>query len=257
MIKSVFSFTTCLLLTLGTLTLMQVPDHGGCVLFIGDSITDGGWGRSGGSMAPSEERNQKDPNHIYGHGYMEMCAAHFQSAYPKRDFRFFNRGISGNTLSDLAQRWEKDALALHPDVVSILVGTNDADSYLNTHTTEPFDYRKWKEEYRLLLHTLRQQNPNVIIVLGTPFVAKAGRIGLRDDYAKRESIVAQLAVTVKQLAQEESAICIPFDELFSDLQKEAIRPDYWIWDGIHPTTAGHRRMADLWIRLTENVLTKD
>lgn len=27
------------------------------------------------------------------------------------------------------------------------------------------------------------------------------------------------------------------------------RPAYWIWDGIHPTPAGHRRMADLWMQL--------
>ena len=33
------------------------------LVWIGDSITDGGWGRSGGSMAPAEERNQKDQNH--------------------------------------------------------------------------------------------------------------------------------------------------------------------------------------------------
>ena len=23
--------------------------------------------------------------------------------------------------------------------------------------------------------------------------------------------------------------------------------EYWIWDGIHPTPAGHRLMADVWI----------
>jgi phospholipase/lecithinase/hemolysin len=25
-------------------------------------------------------------------------------------------------------------------------------------------------------------------------------------------------------------------------------PSYWIWDGIHPTPAGHKRMADLWLK---------
>jgi phospholipase/lecithinase/hemolysin len=24
-------------------------------------------------------------------------------------------------------------------------------------------------------------------------------------------------------------------------------PSYWVWDGIHPTAAGHQKMADLWL----------
>ena len=233
----------------------QAPQGGRRVLFIGDSVTDGGWGRSGGSMAPSEERNQKDLNHIFGHGYMEMCAAHFLSICPQQDLQFFNRGISGNTLDDLKARWQKDALDLRPDVVSILVGTNDADKYLSKLRSLPeeekahadFDYEQWKETYRQLIAALRRQNPKVRIVLGTPFVAKAGRIGNRDDYSLRESIVKRLAQAVAEVARQEDAVCIPYHEMFAKLQLEAPRPDYWIWDGIHPTTAGHRRMADLWI----------
>ena len=38
-----------------------------------------------------------------------------------------------------------------------------------------------------------------------------------------------------------------YDMLITQLQDIAPRNDYWIWDGIHPTTAGHHRMADLWI----------
>ena len=35
------------------------------VLYIGDSITDGGWGRSGGSAKASKDRNHTDLNHVY------------------------------------------------------------------------------------------------------------------------------------------------------------------------------------------------
>jgi len=217
------------------------------VLFIGDSITDGGWGRSGGSMAPSDKRNQKDPNHLYGHGYMEMCAAHFQSNFPEQDYVFFNRGISGNTLLDMQNRWQQDALSLKPDVVSILIGTNDVDAFLRDTTTSIFDYQQWEQRYRQLISALRIQNPNVKIVLGAPFVAKVGRIGKADNYTLRKSIINRLASIVKLIAQKENAIYIPYNEMFEKLYNGEVRSDYWIWDGIHPTTAGHRRMADLWI----------
>lgn len=121
------------------------------VLFIGDSITDGGWGRSGGNMLPSEKRNQKDQNHLLGHSFVFLCAAHFQSEYPEADYVFLNRGISGNTLEDLKERWQKDATELHPDVISLLVGTNDVDKWLNDHAGMDFDIKAWGQDYRHLL----------------------------------------------------------------------------------------------------------
>ena len=96
------------------------------VLYIGDSITDGGWGRSGGSAKPASERNQKDLNHIYGQCFVWQCAAHYQSLHPDQDWQFWNRGISGNTLYQMTERWADDALSLKPDVISILIGTNEA-----------------------------------------------------------------------------------------------------------------------------------
>lgn len=94
------------------------------VLFIGDSITDAGWGRSGGRAIPSDKRNRSDQNHLLGQGYVYLCASYFTSEYPDSDFEFLNRGISGNTLPEMAARWQQDVIDLHPDVVSVLIGSN-------------------------------------------------------------------------------------------------------------------------------------
>ena len=80
----------------GTLQGAQRPRRR--VLYIGDSITDGGWGRSGGSAKASKDRNQTDLNHVYGHSFMMLCAADYQSQWPDAEWQFWNRGISGNTL---------------------------------------------------------------------------------------------------------------------------------------------------------------
>lgn len=137
----------CLLLIIGFQVLSAQR-----VLYIGDSVTDGGWGRSRGSALPSEKRNHGDLNHVYGHSYMMLCAAHYQSLLPYSGLEFLNRGISGNTLTDLEARWDKDVLALKPDVLSVLIGTNDVGEWLKDHPSdEGFDYQDWEGRYRALL----------------------------------------------------------------------------------------------------------
>ena len=118
-------------------------------------------GNSDGSAQPSSVRNHWDMNHIYGSGYMYLCASYYQSNYPEQEYQFFNRGISGNTLNDLKNRWKEDALAIHADVVSVLIGTNDVNEYLGKKDSEAFDFVSWEQTYRSLLDSLRQDNPQV------------------------------------------------------------------------------------------------
>ena len=45
--------------------------------------------------------------------------------------KVYNRGISGNKVFQLANRWDKDCIALKPNIVSILIGVNDIWHTLN------------------------------------------------------------------------------------------------------------------------------
>ncbi len=226
------------------------------VLFIGDSVTDGGWGRSGGSMKPSGERNHTDLNHIYGHSFMMLCATHYESSQPDAGWQFYNRGISGNTLAQLADRWQSDALCLQPDVVSILVGINDVYEFMRAKKENPdstFDFASWEKQYRSLLDSLRANNSNIKIMIGAPFISNDGKNGKLSNYAEYERTVRQLAAITKGIAHDYNAAFLPFDRMFTQLTAQQPRPGYWIWDGIHPTPAGHRRMADHWKRMFDYV----
>src|SRR4051812_49308658 len=129
-------------------------------LFQGDSITDG-----------NRTRNN-DWNHVMGHGYQYIIASKLWYDFPKKGFHFFNRGISGNKVTDLAARWQKDTLELKPDVLSILIGINDVSAFINADNN--FSTEQYETGYRALLDQAKQQLPNIQFVLCEPFVLPVG-----------------------------------------------------------------------------------
>lgn len=220
------------------------------ILYIGDSITDGGWGNSGGSAKPSDKRNHWDQNHLLGHSYVMLCAARYTADHPTEDATFLNRGISGDSLMGLKMRWQQDVLDLHPDVLSVLIGTNDVNEWLRGGHGQPFDFARWEAAYRTLIDAARGANPAVKVVLCSPFVAASGKVGQAADFALRQETIAQLGRIVARICVDYNATFVDFHALYARLQKQAPRADYWIWDGIHPTPAGHQQMADLWLSAT-------
>mgnify|MGYP002624787719 CR=1 FL=1 len=203
------------------------------ILFIGDSITDGKWG-----YECNGTRNLDDMNHIFGHSYMYICASHFMSAYPERDYKFFNRGISGNTIADISNRWQADAISLNPDVISILAGINDIIC------TPDFavDTVGFEQSYRNILTASRMHNPDVRIVLGEPFTEQGFRV---DAEGRARMACESLSRIVRRLALEYDAVFVPYQSMFDKLCA-AGDVTYWIWDGVHPSPAGHYKMAELW-----------
>ncbi len=203
------------------------------VLFIGDSITDGNWGTN-----CNGERNLGDMNHIFGHGYMFLCASYYMSLYPNEQLQFFNRGISGNTVSDLEKRWQTDALDLEPDILSVLIGIND----IICSNGQPVDTLAFEQKLRNLLSQSLQKNPNLKIVLGEPFCEDGFRVD-KEGYVR--TTCEALARSVRRIATDFDAVFLPYQSMFDDLCSRQ-STEYWIWDGVHPTPAGHYRMAEMW-----------
>ena len=226
-----------------------VPQEGIKIVFAGDSITDGAWGGGNGTKLPTSKRSQTDMNHIYGHSYMMLCAARLSADYPDNGLRFYNRGISSNTLANLEDRWNDDVLALNPDIISILIGTNDIHFYLKDAQEEKFDFTEWEARYRNLLDRSLEKNPKTKFILATPFTAPTGNVGKEPDYEKRELLLKQMSEVIAGIANDYNAELIRYDNLFESLYEKypEVGPDYWIWDGIHPTPAGHQAMADSWL----------
>lgn len=219
-------------------------------LYIGDSITDGNWG--GGDAKPSSERNHWDQNHIFGSGYMYLCAAYFMGTFPEQGYVFYNRGISGNSLDDLEKRWKDDALEINPDILSILIGTNDIARYLSNGTNKDFDLAGWDTKYRNLLDLSLEKNPNLKIVLCTPFAYETDNLNKQGAWNLRHQLLGECSEIIEKIASDYNAVLVPFDKLYGDLlvRYPNVPATYWLWDGIHPTAAAHKRMADMWIEKT-------
>ena len=228
--------------------------NGKTILFIGDSITDGNWGSPSKYPCSSDERNKNDLNHILGHGFVEMTAGYFQGEFPDSNFSFINRGISGETLGQIANRWQKDALNHNPDIISLLCGTNDIHYWLesNPSSVSDFDLDLYTATLDSLIQETKENLPESKIILCTPFVAKAGWAGKAPDYELREEGVDSIASVTRAIAKKysnQNVFLLDFRALKDTLQSENENMEYWIWDGIHPTSAMHYRMSKEWINL--------
>ncbi|MDX6279161.1 MAG: hypothetical protein QOH03_232 [Kribbellaceae bacterium] len=126
-------------------------------------------------------------------------------------------------------------------MLSILVGVNDADAALNGKTDDA-DGSAFGAEYRLLLDRTRTALPGALLVLGEPFYLPTSP-DLREEWA---AVVALRAAIVRDLADAFDATFVPNQAAFDAAVLRA-PAEHWIWDGIHPTYAGQRVLADAWV----------
>lgn len=200
-------------------------------LFQGDSITDGG------------RSYNKDWNHVFGQGYAYLITSRLNYDYPARDYRFFNRGISGNTVNDLAARWQKDTIDIKPDLLSILVGVNDVFALIvKGEKVTPADFER---SYDALLEQTLKALPGVELVICEPFILPVGMV--KEKEAEWTSEVQKRQAIVKQLAQKYNAVYVPLQDAFTKALEKA-PADHWIWDGVHPMPAGHELIARQWLK---------
>jgi lysophospholipase L1-like esterase len=216
----------------GPMTAFHTGDR---ILFQGDSITDGGRQRTG-----------DDLNHIMGQDYAYIVAARVGAQLPERHLLFLNRGISGNRITDLSKRWQKDTLDLKPDILSILVGVNDGTSVVDKRPS-PDSVADYAAIYDTLISQTLAALPHVRLVLCEPF-AFPGGARTKDRWPERQQDLQDRCKAVEALAAKYHAPVVNFQKVFDEACKRA-PASYWIWDGIHPTYAGHELMADEWLRV--------
>ena len=211
--------------------LLTLPE-GGVVLFQGDSITDAG-----------RDKDREFPNAggSLGGGYALFAAAGIMDHFAAREPVVYNRGISGNKVYQLAERWQEDCLELKPDILSILIGINDYWHMRNGHYDGTLE--RYEHDYRQLLSRTRDLLPAVKLVLCEPF-ALPGTTAVDSSWVDPVRGYREVAA---KLSKEFGTIWVPFQKVFDEAMRHA-PASWWSADGVHPSVAGSHLMASAWMK---------
>ncbi len=160
------------------------------VIFFGDSITQMGAGNG---------------------GYIRLMEDIIKSENKSDEFELVGAGISGNKVTDLYLRLEKDVLSKQPDIVVIYVGINDVwhKRLAGTGT----DYVKFTEFYDVIVKKLQAEKIKVIVC--TPSV-----IGERKDNSnEQDGELNMYSNWLRNYAKTNQLICV---DLRTDFQNYLI-----------------------------------
>jgi len=196
---------------------------------MGDSITDAG-------RSPEGESSPWLPSYGLGNGFVTLVHSWLQAIHPEAGIRVVNRGISGNTVRDLARRWSSDVLAQPPQTLAIMIGINDV--WRQFDTPHRPDLAVPSGEYRTTLADLvRQAKVSVPrVILATPFFIEPSR---SDPMRASMDTYGNI---VREIAREEHTDFIDLQAAF-DRVLAHLHPMNLAWDRVHPSPAGHMIIA--------------
>jgi lysophospholipase L1-like esterase len=201
------------------------------ILFQGDSITDAGRNRNDNSF---------NSTGALGAGYPMLAGAELLEKYASLKLKVFNKGVSGNKVFQLAERWDADCLSIKPDILSILIGVNDIWHKLEGNYNGTVDI--YRHDYIALLERTKKALPNVKLIICEPFAVPG--IKAVDDRWYPEFYGYQK--TAREIATQFNATFIPYQKIYDEAIKKA-PGTYWTGDGVHPTLAGAQLMAQAWV----------
>jgi lysophospholipase L1-like esterase len=146
---------------------------------------------------------------------------------------YVNRGISGQTTSQILLRFRQDVIALKPEIVVVLAGTNDIAENMGPISPEAI------EDNLMSMVELAQKN-GIRPILAS--VLPAAAYPWRPEIQPIEKI-AVLNRWIKAYAAKEGIGYLDYYAAMVD-EKHGIKAE-WSSDGVHPNQAGYAVMAPL------------
>ncbi len=200
-------------------------EDGQTMLFIGDSITD--CGRRGAEMP-------------LGSGYVRLFTELATARFPDRDIAYINKGIGGNRVTDLKERWRDDVLFHKPDRLSIKIGINDLHSHLRS-PQDGVSPELFASVYDEILGRTRDEL-NCPLLLITPFYISTDRSGgtFRGQVL---SLLPRYIETVEAMAAKYDARLVNLHDIYQK-HLQYRDADTFCPEPVHPNHTGHIVIAE-------------
>jgi lysophospholipase L1-like esterase len=204
---------------------MQIR-NGQKILFIGDSITDCG------------RRAAERP---LGSGYVKQFADMLIVRHPKKAITVINKGIGGDVVTGLRNRWEDDVIRNKPDWLSIKIGINDLHRTLRT-SPETIPPKLYREAYEDILQRTKKALPRCKILLIDSFYISTDTAptSFRSEVLE---LLPQYLRVVNDLSRKYGTLHVKTHEVFQRLLKTH-EPDTFCPEPVHPNLTGHLVIAD-------------
>ncbi len=207
------------------------------IVFLGDSITDMG------------RDYQRDICWNFGSSYAFFVKGILDTEAPM-EHKIYNRGIGGERITNMYARLKRDVWALEPDVLSIMSGRNDYNEATSTDKNG-IDILRYKKTYKAIIEETRMLFPNVKIIVIEPFILE-GPATVGEDKLECKKM-SDYSNASREVAEECGVAFVPLQNKFSELA-EKYEPTFWLYDGVHPTVAGSKLIADEWLKVYRGIV---
>ena len=173
---------------------------------------------------------------------LTFCSFFLLAACPHLNLTIENRGVSGDTTSDLLLRWDQDCLIVKPNIVSIMIGIND----LWRKFGETPEIRnlyigpaKYEQNLSTLIRRVEDECSSQLILM-EPFMFCDN-----PDNPMLADLDAYISI-VHTLADEFNAILVPVHTAYMTL-KNKHPANQWAEDTVHPYAWAHAWLAKQWL----------
>tara|TARA_B000000475_G_scaffold257702_1_gene239163 strand:+ start:89 stop:811 length:723 start_codon:yes stop_codon:yes gene_type:complete len=216
------------------------------VVFLGDSITEAG-------IYDKEVGVPSGDTLIYPKytGFITLLKKDIED-----DIELIGKGVSGNKVSNLLERYKKDVLSLNPDIVFIYIGINDVWHKYSFGTGTDIIF--YENGLRKIIADLKNKGAKVILCTPTVIGENKGEFTLVNEFKDIETMeimngdLDAYSDVIRKLASELNTDLLDLREIFMNYISEN-NPNnessgITTYDGVHLNDLGNKLIADEMLR---------